>query len=173
MKVIEGQKGKRCDEAEYLTYTHKRCGQCDQVKAVSLFYRKKTKTVRGWAWDTYCIGCRREQCRDYGQATRDARNTRLREWRRKNPGAAAQVDRRRHLRVKYGITEADVAIMREAQGGRCAICGRATSRLFVDHCHTRGYVRGLLCQTCNTFLGWYEKKADTILRFQEYIARYT
>ncbi|MCQ4005338.1 hypothetical protein FK522_28835 [Klebsiella pneumoniae] len=59
--------------------------------------------------------------------------------------------------------------MRANQDGRCAICNRKTRRLFVDHCHTKGHVRGLLCQTCNTFLGWYEKKADTILRFQAYI----
>lgn len=43
------------------------------------------------------------------------------------------------------------------------------TRLFVDHCHTKGHVRSLLCQTCNTFLGWYEKKADTILKFQRYV----
>jgi hypothetical protein len=62
-----------------------------------------------------------------------------------------------------------VVVCAPNQDGRCAICGRKTDRLFVDHCHTRGHVRGLLCQTCNTFLGWYEKKADTILRFQAYL----
>ncbi|WP_255985101.1 endonuclease domain-containing protein, partial [Klebsiella pneumoniae] len=66
-------------------------------------------------------------------------------------------------------TEDDIEQMRANQDGRCAICNRKTRRLFVDHCHTKGHVRGLLCQTCNTFLGWYEKKADTILRFQAYI----
>jgi Recombination endonuclease VII len=63
-----------------------------------------------------------------------------------------------------------VGRMREEQGGRCAICGRATERLLVDHCHVTGCVRGLLCYTCNTFLGWYEAKADTILQFQAYLA---
>jgi hypothetical protein len=60
--------------------------------------------------------------------------------------------------------------MRKRQNGRCAICQKKTNRLFVDHCHTKGHVRALLCQTCNTFLGWYEKKADTILKFQQYIS---
>lgn len=45
MKILDGQKGKRCDEAEYLTYTHKRCPACKAVKAVSLFYRKNTQTA--------------------------------------------------------------------------------------------------------------------------------
>jgi hypothetical protein len=169
MKIFEGQKGKRCDEAEYLTYTHKRCPKCDAVKSVDLFYKKNTGTLRGWAWDSHCIECRRAACRDYGASAKDLRNARLRQWRKNNPASAAAVDKRRHLKQKYGLAPEQVEAMREAQDGKCAICERKTSRLFVDHCHTKGHVRALLCQTCNTFLGWYEKKADTILRFQHYI----
>lgn len=169
MKIIDGQQGKRCDEVEYATYTHKRCPKCDDVKTVGLFYRKVTKTARGWAWDSHCIECRRAACRDYAAGSKDLRNARLREWRKANPVAAARLDKRRSVKSKYGLSIEQVEHMREAQGGCCAICQRATRRLFVDHCHTKGHVRALLCQTCNTFLGWYEKKADTILRFQEYI----
>lgn len=172
MKIIDGQRGKHCDEAEYKTYTHKRCPKCDTVKAVGQFYRKKTQTARGWAWDSYCIACRRAACREYGAGSKELRNNRLRQWRKANPAAAAELDKRRRLKSKYGITEEAVEAMREAQGGRCAICERKTTRLFVDHCHTKGHVRGLLCQTCNTFLGWYEKKADTILRFQAYLEQH-
>lgn len=102
-------------------------------------------------------------------ATREQRNARLRAWRKRNPTAAAQHDRRGRLKHKYGLSPESVETMRGSQNGQCAICDRRTSRLFVDHCHTRGHVRALLCQTCNTFLGWYEKKADTILRFQHYL----
>jgi len=170
VKIFDGQRGKRLNEAEYLTYTHKRCPQCTAIKAVALFYRKRTRTARGWAWDSFCIECRRAQCVEYGAASKELRNARLRAWRRKNPAAAANKDRRARLSKTYGLTEADVARMRELQGGRCAICEKATSRLFIDHCHTKGHVRSLLCQTCNTFLGWYEKKADTIVKFQRYLA---
>lgn len=169
MKIFDGQKGKRCDEEEYLTYTHKRCPRCLDIKAVDQFYRKVTKTSRGWSWDSHCIICRREQCRLYGANNKDARNARLSEWRRKNPTKASKIDARRRLKAKYGISTEDLEHMRLAQGGRCAICERETSRLFVDHCHTKGHIRALLCQTCNTFLGWYEKKAGTIIRFQNYL----
>lgn len=169
MKIIDGQKGKRCDEAEFLTYTHKRCPKCGAVKAVSLFYRKNTKTARGWSWDSHCIECRRLYCVAYGSTNRDQRNARLRAWRLKNPAAAAKNDKRGRLKHQYGISEQQVEAMRSVQDGKCAICDRSTSRLLIDHCHTKGHVRALLCQTCNTFLGWYERKADTILRFQKYI----
>lgn len=173
MKIIEGQRGKRCDEAEYLTYTHKRCPACGVVKIVGQFYRKVTTTARGWSWDSQCIECRRAACRTYGADNKDSRNARLRAWRRSNPLAAAELDKRRALRAKYGLTVDDVEQMRAAQDGRCAICNEPTERLLVDHDHTTGQVRALLCQTCNTFLGWYENKADTILAFQRYLDRFT
>ena len=42
------------------------------------------------------------------------------------------------------------------QGGRCAICGTDDfqgKRPHVDHCHTTGVIRGLLCVRCNQGLG--------------------
>ena len=170
MKIFEGQKGKQCDDAIYLTYTHKQCPCCNAVKAVDLFYRKITKTARGWAWDSKCIDCCREECRNYGKNAKDLRNAYLRNWRKKNPVAAVATDKRRHLKRKYGLSPDQVEEMRASQDGACAICQRKTTRLLVDHCHTKGHVRALLCQTCNTFLGWYEKKAETILRFERYLA---
>ena len=167
MKILEGHQGKRCDEAEYLTYTHKRCGKCGKVKSVGEFYRKKSKTARGWFWDSHCIECRRAQCRDYGQNNRSARNARMREWRRENPAAARRNDRRGKLMAKYRLTEDDVEAMRENQDARCAICGKMAARLCVDHSHKTGRVRGLLCPGCNTFLGWYERRINAV---QKYLA---
>lgn len=57
---------------------------------------------------------------------------------------------------KYGLAPGDYDQMLEAQGGGCAICSRTcpTGRsLAVDHCHTTGAVRGLLCADCNRSLG--------------------
>ena len=172
MKILDGQKGKRCDQTEYLTYTHKRCPKCEQVKAVSLFYRKNTKTARGWAWDSYCIDCRRAACQEYGTRSRESRNARLRQWRKKNPVAARKKDYLARIKKKYGLSAVDVEQMRSSQNGECAICREAKDRLFIDHCHSTGRVRALLCQTCNTFLGWYEKKAETILQFQAYLEQH-
>ena len=56
------------------------------------------------------------------------------------------------LRSKYGITLAQYEQMLEEQRGQCFICS-SEQKLFVDHCHTTGRVRGLLCHHCNLVLG--------------------
>ena len=53
--------------------------------------------------------------------------------------------------------------MLEKQGGVCAICQRPERKvvrgtiasLAVDHSHSTGEVRGLLCSSCNTALGLF------------------
>lgn len=72
-----------------------------------------------------------------------------------------------HVEKTFGITGAMYGRLRAYQAGTCAICARATGaskRLAVDHNHacSMGHppqvgciecVRGLLCSTCNTFIG--------------------
>jgi recombination endonuclease VII len=57
------------------------------------------------------------------------------------------------LKAKYGITLEDYAAMLERQDGQCAICGTADEKLVVDHNHTTGRVRSLLCHLCNALIG--------------------
>lgn len=88
------------------------------------------------------------------------------------------IQRRSHLKKRYGITDADYHAMLAAQGGGCAICkttepGNGKSGWFdVDHCHTTGKVRGLLCRNCNVTAGVVEKKADLIKKIHDYLARH-
>ena len=73
--------------------------------------------------------------------------------RQKDARAAEHASR---IQRVYGITGADYDRLKEAQGGVCAICRRATGatrRLSVDHDHVTGSVRGIVCRPCNDLLG--------------------
>jgi len=61
-----------------------------------------------------------------------------------------------HYRREYDITLDDYLGMFLDQMGCCAICNASATRerkLFVDHCHVTGRVRGLLCDNCNKGIG--------------------
>lgn len=78
----------------------------------------------------------------------------------------------RHVQKTYGLPAGAYAVLHAYQGGRCAICQKATGkarRLAVDHDHDTGEVRGLLCKPCNyVLLGRYD--ADALARAAAYLA---
>lgn len=69
-----------------------------------------------------------------------------------------QCKRDRQYKATYGISLEEYQTLLELQEECCAICGDhastvAKNRLYVDHCHKEGHVRGLLCSHCNFVLG--------------------
>lgn len=82
---------------------------------------------------------------------------------------------------KYGITFLEYQEMFNKQNGTCAICFKEekakTSRLInceslslaVDHCHTTGKVRGLLCMKCNRAIGLLEDSTDNLNNAIKYL----
>jgi hypothetical protein len=83
--------------------------------------------------------------------------------------ALAKEQQRKGRLKKFGITEEDYYKMLNKQGGVCAICkgppDKRWGKLSVDHCHETGSVRGLLCISCNTNLGRFERHRDSIMRY--------
>lgn len=58
---------------------------------------------------------------------------------------------------------------------KCEICGKDVEdirkennhfkKLCIDHNHVTNEFRGLLCMTCNSALGWFEKNEDAVLKY--------
>jgi hypothetical protein len=72
---------------------------------------------------------------------------------------------------KYGITVAQYDAMREAQENLCAICSGEMKVACIDHCHSNGRVRGLLCMPCNTGLGFFRDNPENLAKAIAYLAR--
>ncbi len=96
----------------------------------------------------------------------------------KNLARAAQA-RDTQLRQRYAITLADYHEKVRKQGGVCAICskppagGRTSSRsLHVDHCHSTGVIRGLLCSKCNTALGLFDEDKEVVCNALKYLNKH-
>jgi hypothetical protein len=68
------------------------------------------------------------------------------------------------MKAKYGLSLEQYQVLLFSQGGACAICkfipGPGDNRLCVDHDHVTGKVRGLLCDRCNTGMGYFRDCPD-------------
>lgn len=84
---------------------------------------------------------------------------------------------RRYLKKSYGITLEEYQSMHEKQEGLCAICQTEGFKLrpehslllVVDHCHTTGKVRGMLCHNCNRALGLLQDNLENLQRAIAYL----
>lgn len=118
------------------------CGRCEMTKPAAAF----AVTRRGRRGST-CSECRNESRRARGEHSR------------RRAAETPTERRKRQLWQMYKLTEEQYQVLRDAQGGACAICRREPQigkPLVVDHCHATGNIRALLCSPCNLMIGAYE-----------------
>ena len=79
--------------------------------------------------------------------------------------------RKATLRKKYGITAVTYNKMYDAQKGKCFICGTKAERnkLAVDHEHSTGKIRKLLCHHCNVLLGHAKEDIEILTKAISYL----
>ena len=78
---------------------------------------------------------------------------------------------RSYYKRRYNLTREQVDAMAAAG---CSICGRTDwpgrhARPHVDHCHSTGKVRGILCSECNTGLGKFKDDPERLRRAAAYV----
>lgn len=125
--------------------------------------------------------------RAYRAKNRDRINASLRLWKKQNPdkvrGYSRQAYTKNPLRVrniqlkrKFGIDLATYETMRDAQDNRCAVCHCDTpggkGDWHVDHDHSTGHVRGLLCQNCNIGLGNFQDSPRFLAAAIKYLQKH-
>lgn len=112
-------------------------------------------------------------------------NELAKKWRDENPEKSAMqavrkrlrgLDRRKDssLRFHYNVTFEQYEAILEAQNHLCAICRKPqdtakSKRLFVDHNHSTGLLRGLLCHRCNAGLGYFLEDPALFMRAVKYL----
>ena len=80
------------------------------------------------------------------------------------------------VKSNYGLSESELQEMMNQQKGQCKICGAdlglLDKRSCIDHCHTTGQIRGLLCSPCNKALAGLEYFNDNGLtaEVEDYIS---
>lgn len=85
---------------------------------------------------------------------------------------ARRAEKARWSRIKkeYGLSKFDVEQLLNKQNFQCVICSiNIQNGYHVDHCHSSGKVRGLLCQKCNQAIGLLKESESLFFKAAEYI----
>jgi len=80
------------------------------------------------------------------------------------------VKKNQDLKRLYGLTLDEFQALQEKQDHRCAVCGEI-AKLVVDHNHSTGLVRGLLCSSCNRALGYAKENPVRLRALAEWIEK--
>ena len=79
--------------------------------------------------------------------------------------------RNANLLKRYGLNLSDYKELLASQEKKCKICNveLLQGKTVVDHCHTTGAVRGLLCYNCNFAIGALKDDVQIALRLVDYL----
>lgn len=158
----------------------KRCSKCKVVKAITEFSRRSRATD---GLCSACKSCTKIQRRGYLTKNREAVNKRQNaRWhvRYRTDAKFREEHLLRGRAARFNMLLDEYVEMYDnlfkKQKGCCAICGRHQAGLGkafdVDHCHSTGKIRGLLCNSCNIALGMMGDDPSRLRRAAEYTEEY-
>src|SRR5690348_15420709 len=110
---------------------------------------------------TYATGCRCKECHQAHKTWAIGRRLINPEHKKQIQRESYQRNRRKRLSDKlkksYGITIDQRDKLFESQNFKCAVCNRIQitniEAFHIDHNHSTGKIRGILCHHCNLALG--------------------
>lgn len=119
----------------------KQCTECAAVKPLTDYFKDK-----GFKDGYYsrCKVCKTKSTMEWRASNKDKYNAYMRASHKKTYA--------RDRLYRYNLTPEAYEALKVAQNGLCAVCIKppaANKPLVIDHDHTSGAVRGLLCYKCN------------------------
>jgi len=123
----------------------KLCTKCNQIKSLEEFSQSKNEKQAV-----------QYHCKDCNKKYREQKKEKVKDY---------------QLKRKFGLSLDEYQKMLEEQKGVCKICGQVENnkQLAVDHCHTTGQIRGLLCGSCNRGIGYFRDSQDLLLKAVQYL----
>jgi len=147
----------------------KPCSKCGETKLLEQFGKSRQ-----------CKFGRSPRCKECTAAEASAKHAQQKacpEYRRKRQ----EFDRIQGMK-RYGVSPEQYAEMHASQGGLCAICGepemarvnhtRQVRRLCIDHDHSTGKIRSLLCSRCNHGIGNFRDDPKRLAAAIAYLQRH-
>lgn len=169
------------------------CGKCKEEKSVSLFSLSKRNKS---GFNSYCKSCdsavgkeriekerntdkvipAQKQCctckavklsKEFNKCVsrKDGLDIRCKK-------CASSSSKIQHYKKLYGFTAEQAEYHLKNQHGSCKICGKE-AKLYVDHNHSTGKVRDLICNNCNTVIGHAKENVEILAKVIEYLKEHS
>lgn len=144
-----------------LKLLEKICNTCGVLKPRDAYYKTSRDGMRGLCKPCYLAKRFRQLRSDPIKWAQHLENNRK---------IGRRHGRKYQLKNLYSLSMPDYTLMKVTQNGHCFICGEFRGeKLVVDHNHRTRAVRKLLCQRCNTFVGFVETRPDLLSRVLDYV----
>ena len=133
-----------------------------------------------------CVICGRERCRAnlslpggkenakyYAKIYRKSKAGKAAKIRNRNSLVGKLYERKRGLRRHYGITIEEFENLLISNDNKCGICktdkpgGKGV--FHIDHNHSTGKIRGILCHNCNIGIGHMKEDETRLMQAIEYL----
>jgi len=142
----------------------KLCNKCLTSFPEQNFHKDKTKSDGLHSICKYCQKknkeLRKEEAKVVRQKYEKENKNKIKDyWKEYNSNTDLKEKlKEKHLKKTYNLSLNELELLKQKQNYCCAICGThenncSRKTLFVDHNHTTGEIRGLLCSQCNSALG--------------------
>jgi len=120
----------------------KNCLRCKKLKELAAFSKHKINLKKGYkdGFQNYCKKCGSSYYQQHRKKIREKAKT-------------------SYLQKTYNISLEDKKNLLILQLSKCAICKKKLelkSTTHIDHDHTSGKIRGILCHNCNRGLGYFK-----------------
>lgn len=129
----------------------RKCNCCNETLNVEEFYVKVSKNKNHFRFNSPCKFC-------------------------SNLNRNINYQKAYQRKLKYNITQNDYESMLINQDYSCAICGihreDLNKDLAVDHCHSTGKIRDLLCHNCNAGIGFFKESLFKLESAIKYIKKH-
>lgn len=126
----------------------RKCSRCNQMLPVSQFHIRADKNPNHYRFNSPCKSCA-------------------------HVGRNIDYHKAYQRKIKYNLTQEEYDLMLKKQNYSCEICGihkdDCTKELCVDHCHKTGKVRSLLCNNCNSGIGFFNESERVMKKAIEYL----
>ena len=129
------------------------CSRCNINKDETNFQKRKDRPIGLRPW---CRDCQREIDREFRKTDSGKKKYRKENWKKSGINITYEEYREKYERLK----------------GCCEICQDKLPELCVDHNHTTGQIRGLLCTPCNLAIEHLKESTEILNNAVKYLNNY-